>query len=133
MLSIGHHVNYSYNQEIRHLEAEIQSLQDEKLGRVIIFTDIDYELLRQNFDALEQHWKDLESEIETMKEMRSISSKLSHNTKQFQKHTKIDLEKFIPNSVDFVSMLKYKEVADKLIKEKLKNERMRDEIITLNK
>lgn len=68
-----------------------------------------------------------------MKEMRSISSKLSHNNKQFQKHTKLDIEKFIPNSVDFVSMLKYKEVADKLIKEKLKNERMREEMITLNK
>ena len=85
-------------------------------------------MLQQNFSALEEYAHKLEAEIETLKHTHSIAKTIEHNYSQFAKRTTIDQNKYIPSLEEYVSMKKYKEVADKLIKEKLKNENLKQEI-----
>jgi hypothetical protein len=96
-------------------------------------TYLDYQLLQQKFDALEHHCKGLEAEIDAMQVIRSISSKLSQSNKKFQKSAEKSPQKYIPNSDNFVSILKYQEMTDMFRKEKLKNDRIREEVASLKK
>lgn len=86
---------------------------------------IDYEVVKSSYKSLQQKYNDL-----VAKEVKIIQAKPD---RKIEKFNRVNFEKYIPNSQDFVAMAKYKEVADKLVKEKLRNEKNREEIKTLKR
>lgn len=94
---------------------------------------LDYELLKRNFDALESHWKSLEAEIESINEIKQLNSKFAQNSEKYKKHMTPDMTRPFQKSDDWVSLSKYREVADKLVRERLKNEKLREELSAYTK
>ncbi|CAI2366319.1 unnamed protein product [Moneuplotes crassus] len=106
------HVTWSHSEEVKMLHDEIAALQ-EKL--------VDFEMLKTNLSTLQEKYNSLLTSQPAKKTVYKVD-------KRVERYNKINFEKYIPNSRDFVPISKYNEVADKLIKERLRNEKLREDI-----
>jgi len=116
---LDHHLLISNSQKVKELEEEIETLRDERL---------DYDLLQQNFAALEQYCKRLESDLEAVSEANTITKRIQYNHSQFEKRKKSEMRKHkrgdtddFPSLKEYVSVKKYSQLADKLTKERVKS------------
>ena len=76
-LLLEHHVNNNQNQRISELEAEIEKLREKQL---------DYQLLEQNYEALQAKYNMLE-------EMISTDLQMEKDKKHYESQRKLDMEK----------------------------------------
>lgn len=106
------------------MESEIDQLREERL---------DYDLLKQNFHALEEYAHKLEAELETIKQSDMIARSVEFNSSLFRKRAHIDSNKYIPNFDEYVPIKSHKEVCDKLLKERIKNEKLKDQLSDMHK